>query len=252
MDLQLDGRKAIVTGATGGIGRAIAHALAGEGCAVGICARREAGVRETVAELEERGVAAWGEALDVADGDALARWATGAGDALDGLDIVVANVSALGSGEGEEAWRRAFDVDLMHTVRVVDAALPRLRESEAAAIVLVSSVTARDPQSAGAYGAVKAALNHYGSALAGRLARDGIRVNVVSPGTIYVEDGFWGNVERDSPDRFQAVVKANPFGRMGTPEEVARSVAFLASPASSFTSGTNLLVDGALSRGVQM
>lgn len=252
MDLGLQDRKAIITGGSGGIGRATAELLADEGCHVGICARGEDGVRDAVAALEGRGIEAFGRALDVADGEALRGWVDDAADALGGLDIVVANVSALGSGEGEEEWSRAFAVDVMHTVRLVNAALPHLRESDAAAIVIVSSVTAREPQSAGAYGAAKAALNHYGSSLAGQLAADGIRANVVSPGTVYVEDGFWGQVERSAPERFQRTVRANPMGRMGRPEEVARAIAFLAGSAASFISGTNLLVDGAITRGVQM
>ena len=252
MDLQLDGRKAIVTGGTGGIGRATVRVLADEGCDVALCARGAGGVEETVADLEARGVRAFGRALDVAVKDALEAWVADAAEALGGLDVVVANVSALGSGEGEEEWRRAVDVDLMHTVRTVEAALPFLRDSDAAAVVIVSSVSARHPLSAGAYGTVKAALNHYGKALGVELAPEGIRVNLLSPGTIYVEDGFWGDVEREDPEGFQQMLDANPMGRMGTPGEVARSVAFLASPASSFTSGTNLLVDGALTPGVQM
>ena len=252
MELGLEGMKAIVTGGTGGIGRAVADVLAQEGCHVGICARRPDAVAETVAALEATGVRAVGRALDVADGDDLTRWIEDAATALDGLDILVPNVSSLGSGEAEEAWRRAFEVDLLHTVRAVEAAGPYLRDSDAAAIVIVSSVSAREPRSAGPYGALKAALNHYGSGLAGTLAGDGIRVNVVSPGTVYVEDGYWGRVEREDPERFGRVVAANPAGRMARPQEVARSIAFLASPASSFTSGTNLLVDGALTRGVQM
>ena len=252
MDLQLDGRKAIVTGGTGGIGRATVEVLADEGCDVGICARGAEGVEETVAGLEDRGVRAFGRALDVAEKDALEAWVEDAADALGGLDVVVANVSALGSGEGEEGWRRAVDVDLMHTVRTVEAARPHLGDSEDAAVVIVSSVSARHPFSAGAYGTVKAALNHYGKGLAVELAPDGIRVNVLSPGTIYVEDGYWGDMERQDPETFEQMLGANPMGRMGKPEEVARSVAFLASPASSFTSGTNLLVDGALTPGVQM
>lgn len=252
MDLGLDGLKAIVTGGTGGIGRAAAETLAGEGCHVGICARGEEGVEETVGALEAMGVRAFGRAFDVADEEALEGWVEEAAGALGGLDVVVANVSALGSGEGEEAWRRAVDVDLMHTVRMVEAALPHLRDSDAASIVIVSSVTAREPFSAGAYGALKAALNHYGRGLAVQLAPEGIRVNVVSPGTVYVEDGFWGTMERKNPEHFQQAFGMNPMGRMGKPEEVARSIAFLASPASSFTSGTNLLVDGAITKGVQM
>jgi 3-oxoacyl-[acyl-carrier protein] reductase len=252
MDLSLDGRKAIITGGSGGIGRAIAEVLADEGCSVGICARGEAELQGAVTSLEKRGVQAFGRALDVADGAALSGWVDASADVFGGLDIVIANVSALGSGEGEEQWDRAVSVDLMHTVRLVEASLPHLEESDDAAIVIVSSVSAREPMSADAYGTLKAALNHYGKGLARELTPRGIRVNVVSPGTVYVEDGFWGRVERESPDRFQAVVRANPLGRMARPEEVARTVAFLASPASSFTSGSNVIVDGALTRGVQM
>lgn len=252
MDLKLEGRNAIVTGGSGGIGWSTAEALAREGCNVGICARGEEGVERAVSRLEELGVRAFGRPLDVADADALTAWVSDAAEALGGLDIVVANVSALGSGEGEEGWRRAVDVDLMHTVRTVEAALPHLRKSDAASIVLVSSVSARRPRGAQPYGTLKAALNHYGKGLAVELAPEGIRANVVSPGTIYVEDGFWGKVERNDPESFQMALGSNPMGRMGKPEEVARSIAFLASPASSFTTGTNLLVDGAITPGVQM
>lgn len=252
MDLNLDGRSAIITGASSGIGRHAAEAFAREGCDVGICARGEEGVRKTVQRLEALGVKAFGRALDVADREDLERWVTDAAEALGGLDIVVANVSALGSGQGEEAWRRAVDVDLMHTVRTVEAALPHLRDSDAASIVIVSTVSARQARGARPYGTLKAALNHYGKGLAVQHASEGIRANVLSPGTIYVEDGFWGEVERKDPEAFEEALKHNPTGRMGKPEEVARSIVFLASPASSFTSGTNLLVDGAITPGVQM
>lgn len=252
MNLHLEGLAAVVTGGTRGIGRATAEALAREGCDVGLCARGEEGVEEAVSHLESMGVQAFGRALDVADGDALAAWVDDAAEALGRLDVVVANVSALGSGEGEEAWRRAVDVDLMHTVRTVEAALPHLEESEAASVVIVSSTSARRTRSAGPYGTLKAALVHYGKGLAVELASEGIRANVVSPGTIYVEDGFWGTMQREHPERFRQALEANPTGRMGRPEEVARSIAFLASPAASFVSGTNLLVDGAITPGVQM
>lgn len=252
MDLGLEGRRAIVTGGSGGIGRATAEVLAREGCHLGICARGEEGVEEAVESLEAEGVRVLGRALDVAEEEALRGWIEDTAEALGGLDIAIANVSALGSGRGEEAWYRAFEVDLMHTIRTVKAALPHLKESDAASIVIVSSVSAREVFAAQAYGTFKAALNHYGKGLAVQLAPDGVRVNVISPGTIYVEDGYWGRAEEEDPERFQFMLDANPMDRMGDPEEVARSIAFLASPASSFTSGTNLLVDGAITRGVQM
>ena len=252
MDLKLEGKRAIITGGSRGIGRATAEELAREGCHVAICGRGAGAVDEALFALGATGVTTFGRSVDVSDADTLRAWVDDAAAALGGIDIVIANVSALGSGKGEEAWRRAVDVDLMHTVRTVEAALPHLRASEAGSIVLVSSVSARRPLSAAPYGTLKAALNHYGKGLAIELASEGIRANVVSPGTIYVEDGFWGNIERRNPDAFEDAIKRNPMGRMGTADEVARSIAFLASPASSFTTGTNLLVDGAITPGVQM
>lgn len=253
MELGLEGRKAIVTGGTRGIGGHTADLLAREGCDVGICARGADDVEEAVERLEAHGGTAFGRALDVADAEALTGWVRGAADALGGLDVVVPNVSALEMSGGEEAWRRSFEVDLLHAVRTVEAALPFLTDSEAAAVVMVSSVSAREGSPLGpAYGSMKAALIRHAKGLARGLAADGIRVNVVSPGTIYAEDGFWAGVERDDPEMFEQAVQANPTGRMGRPEEVARAIVFLASPASSFTTGANLLVDGAITGGVQL
>lgn len=253
MDLGLTGKKAIVTGASRGIGRYTAELLAEEGCDIGICAREADAMAAALAGLAGKGGKVFGRALDVADGPALEAWVRDAAGALGGLDVVIANVSSLGSGEGEESWRRAFEVDVMHTVRTAEAALPFLRESEGAAIVIVSSVAAREAGGfEGPYPTVKAALIRYAKGLASDLAPQGIRVNVISPGTVYIEDGFWGTVERENPDLFKHALGSNPMGRMGTPEEVARAIAFLASPASSFTTGANLVVDGALTGGVQL
>jgi NAD(P)-dependent dehydrogenase (short-subunit alcohol dehydrogenase family) len=252
MDLGLAGRRAVVTGGSKGIGRAIAEHLADEGCAVAICARDEVKVNETVAALRAKNVPATGRALDVGDGAALKAWVDDAAVELGGIDIVVANVSALAVPNDEASWKAGFDVDVMHTVRVVNAALPYLEQSDAGSIVAISSVSGREIDfAAGPYGAFKAALIHYAQGLANQLAPKGIRANSVSPGNTFFAGGVWDMIQRDMPDLYAKSLALNPTGRMAKPEEVARAAVFIASPAASFITGTNLLVDGALTRGVQ-
>ena len=252
MDLGLKGLRAIVTGATKGIGRRTADIFADEGASVSICARNAGEVETAVASLKHKGVHAFGAALDVADGTALAKYVVDSAAALGGLDILVANVSALAVEDNEAAWEKAFQTDMLHTVRLVNAALPLLEKSKAPAIVIVSSVSGREVDFTGpAYGAMKAALIHYAQRLAFQLAPKMIRVNSVSPGNTYFDGGVWQNIERHLPDLFKQAMALNPTGRMAKPEEIGRGIAFLASPASSFTTGTNLVIDGALTRGVQ-
>jgi len=251
MDLQLRGRRALVTGGTKGIGRAIVNCFADEGADVAFCARMEADVIGTAKAIEEKGVRAFGRALDVGDGEALKGWVAEAAEALGGLDAVVANVSALSVGSAEENWQAEFNVDLMHSVRLVEAAMPHLEQSEAASITLISSVSGHDIDFSGAYGVMKGALIHYAHSLAYNLAPKGIRANAVSPGNTYFEGGFWAYAEQNLPDLFQTYMGLNPTGRFGTPEEVGAAVVFLASPLASRITGTNLRVDGALGKGVQ-
>lgn len=249
MDLGLSGKKAVVTGSTKGIGRAIAETLIAEGAQVAICARKADEVEETLAAL---GPQATGQALDVSDAPALRSWVAESAESFGGLDIVVANVSALAIGDDEDCWRRSFEVDLLHTVNLVEAAMPFLEKSEAGAIVTISSVSGREIDfAAGPYGTFKAAIVHYTQGLAHKLAAQGIRANSVSPGNTYFPGGVWQQIEQNQPDFFQEALALNPTGRMGTPQEMANAVAFLASPAASFVTGTNLVVDGALTRGVQ-
>lgn len=252
MDLGLTGRRALVTGGTKGIGGAIIDLLADEGAAVALCARNAAEVDAKVAALRARGVTATGRAVDVADSPALRRWIAEAAEELGGLDILVPNVSALAVGADEAAWRGGFSVDIMGTVTAVDAAMPFLERSDAGAIVVISSVSGREIDfAAGPYGAFKAALIHYAQGLAYQLAPKNIRANSVSPGNTYFAGGVWPRIEKDNPALFAEALRLNPTGRMGRPEEVARAAVFLASPAASFITGTNLVVDGALTRGVQ-
>lgn len=252
MDLGLRGLRAIVSGGTKGIGRAIATTLAAEGVHVALCARQAPEVEDTVAALRAQGVTAVGRALDVSDAAALQAWVTTSAQELGGLDIVIPNVSALAIGSDEESWRKEFEVDMLHTVRMVTTAMPYLEHSQHPAIVTISSVSGREIDfAAGPYGVFKAALIHYTQGLAYQLASKGIRANSVSPGNTYFPGGVWQQIEHGNPQLFKEALALNPTGRMGTPQEMANAVVFLASPAASFVTGANLVVDGALTRGVQ-
>jgi len=252
MDLGLRGKKAIVTGGTRGIGRAIAELLAGEGCNLALCARSRAGVDDALAALARKGVKAYGGVVDVADTKALRAWVAEAADKLGGLDAFIANVSALAQTMDEEAWHRSLDIDVMGTVAGVEAAIPYLEKSTAGAIVVIGTTGAIEiagpPRP---YASVKAALAPYVKAVARNLAGKGVRANMVSPGNVYFKGGVWNAVEENNPELFDTMMSRNPMGRMGTPEEVANAVVFLASPRASFVSGTNLIVDGALTQRVQ-
>lgn len=253
MDLGLNGLKAIVTGGTKGIGRAIVETLLREGVQVAFCARSTEDVAATEAEFSRIGVKVMGRSVDVGDGLALAAFVVEASEALGGIDIVVANVSALAINNDEASWQSGFAVDMMGTVRLVNAALPSLEKSANAAIVTISSVSAREIDfAAGPYGAFKAAIVHYTQGLAFHLAAKKIRANSMSPGNTYFEGGVWDKIEKGNPTLFKETLALNPTGRMGTPQEMANAAVFLASPAASFITGTNLVVDGALTRGVQL
>jgi len=252
VDLGLQGLCALVTGGTKGIGRAIVDTLAAEGAAVGFCARTEGDVADTVEALTKRGSTVVGGVLDVADEQDLRDWVASTAAELGGIDIVVANVSALAIPDEAANWQASFDVDMMHTVRLVNAAMPHLERSDAASIVTISSVSGREIDfAAGPYGVFKAAIIHYTQGLAYQLAAKGIRANSLSPGNTYFAGGVWENIEQNVPQLFAQALALNPTGRMAKPEEIARAAVFLASPAASFITGANLLVDGELTRGVQ-
>jgi len=254
MDLQLTGKAVVVTGATRGIGRSIAETFADEGAHVAICARNAEQVSETVAMLEAKGVKAWGQAVDIADSVTLKGFVEGAAAALGGIDILVSNASALVQGAQDANWQAMLDIDILGAVRSFDAAKPFLlaaaEKTGDAAFIITSSVSAAEASSPSAYGAMKAAQIHYAKGLARENAAAKLRCNVVSPGTVFFEGGVWGNVKASMPGFFDQMIKRNPTGRMATPEEIAAATVFLASPRSAFTTGINMLVDGAISQRV--
>ena len=254
MDLQLNDARVLVTGGTRGIGRAIVEAFVDEGAVVEFCARDAAEIEATEKALAGRGGGrATGVQLDVRDGPALTSWVEAAAGRLGGLDAVVANISALAIPDTEENWYTSFEVDLMHTVRLSQAAVPYLEASSNGSIVAISSVSGREADfAAGPYGTMKTAIVGYIAGLAFQLADRGVRANVVSPGNTYFEGGVWQQIEQGNPDLYSMAVGLNPTGRMGTPEDSAKAVVFLSSPVSGRTTGTHLVVDGALTRGIQL
>ncbi len=179
-------------------------------------------------------------------------WVGEAAEALGGLDIFIANVSALAQAMDEDSWRRSLDIDVMGTVAGVEAAIPFLENSDAGSIVVIGTTGAIEIAGAPRpYASVKAALVPYVKALARNLAAKGVRANMVSPGNVYFKGGVWNTLEENNPELFRTMLSRNPMGRMGTPEEVANAVVFLASPRAGFISGANLIVDGALTQRVQ-
>jgi 3-oxoacyl-[acyl-carrier protein] reductase len=256
MDLGLSGKNAIITGGSRGIGFAVAQRLVAEGASVALCARNDEGVNAAVDQLRTIGDGrVWGSAVNVADHVALAAWVQQAAVELGGIDIVVSNASALGGPpDTVEKWRKVFEVDVLSAVTLVDTAMPYLEASESASIVQIGTITAVEyhgyPGGTRSYGPLKASLINYMSQLAIELGPKQIRANTVSPGPIHIDGGSWGRIEAALPEYYEENRAHHPRGRLGRPEEVANVVAFLASSASSWVSGENIVVDGAFTRRV--
>ena len=251
MDLQLKGKAVVVTGASRGIGWSIAEAFADEGAHVALCARNADQVAEAVKKLEAKGVKAFGQAVDIADGPAIKAFVVAAGEALGGIDVLVSNASALVQGNGEDAWKAMFDVDIMGAVRTFEAARPFLEKAGAetgdACFLITSSISAAEADNPNSYGAMKAAQIHYAKGVAREWAPKHVRCNVISPGTVFFEGGVWGNIKAGMPTFFEGY-RSQSDRPDGDARGDRRGGGFPGEPRSAFTTGINMVVDGAISR----
>ena len=249
MDLGLRDKVAIVTGGSRGIGRAIALALAAEGCNIAICARGEEKLRETEAEIKASGVRTFAMPVDVTDGAVVDAFIGAAASELGGIDILVNNAGGSKQGDDDETWNDVLDVNLMAAVRASRAVVPHMRARGGGSIVHITSIYGRESGGAATYNAAKSAMTSHAKSLGLQLAGEGIRVNSIAPGSIRFPGGGWDRRVQSDPEGMERFVKSNiAAGRFGTPEEVANAVVFVCSPAASWITAASINVDGGQSR----
>jgi 3-oxoacyl-[acyl-carrier protein] reductase len=245
MTFDFKGKRVVVAGGSRGIGRAIALGFAAAGADVSVCARGSDALERTRGELAQHGKA-HARVCDLADAAAVAAYVQEAAQALGGIDVLVNNASGFGMADDEAGWAAGLAVDVMAMVRASHAALPWLREAApGSAVVHISSISGLRPSTlAPAYAAVKAAMIHYTGSQAAMLARQGIRVNCIAPGSVEFPGGTWENRRLAGDPLYTRVLERIPFGRLGTPEEIAEVALFLASPHARWITGQTIAVDG--------
>lgn len=255
MPFDFSGRRVLVAGSSRGIGKAVALQFAAAGASVSVCARGADALERARAEIAAHGRPVHAHSCDLADPASISAWVQAAAAELGGIDILVNNASGLGMGDDEAGWAACLNVDILAMVRSSQAAMPWLQASATAgrgpSILNLSSISADRPSTrAPAYAAAKAAMNSYTASQAAMLARQGIRVNAISPGSVEFPGGLWEQRRDSEPQLYQRVLASIPFGRLGTPDEIAEVALFLASASARWITGQVLRVDGGQLLGV--
>ncbi len=249
MDLGLRGLKAILVGANGGIGRKVAHALVAEGCDVAVCGRSQAKVDKIATELGSKGVTFIAEALDVTNAEAVPTFVDKAAKSLGGCDIFISFTSVNPGEDTDAAWQLVLDTDILPMRRGIAAARPYLKDSANGSVICMSSSGAVEEfMGVQPYNALKAAVMAYSSALSQTLAAEGTRVNCITPGPVWTEDGPWVHIKENMREFYDGIVAQLPLGALTSGEDMAKTIAFVASPACKTMTGANIVVDSGLTK----
>jgi 3-oxoacyl-[acyl-carrier protein] reductase len=244
MEISFRGKKVVVGGGSRGIGRSIALAFAAEGADVAICARGPEGLKAAEAQLRKHGAKVFGMSCDLGDESQVTRYVNEAANSLGGINVLINNASGVGVKDDESGWLVSIDVDLLGTVRATRSAIPHLEKTRGN-IINISSISGlmAVPRSI-PYAAVKAALINYTMGQGLALAAKHIRVNAIAPGSIEFPGGIWDSRKTSDPELYQRILKSIPWGRYGSPDEIARVALFLASDLASWVTGQTIVVDG--------